>query len=391
MREKNKIGNICVIVLFCMAIGIFFALELIVNAKETIHKLMHITPDTIGATVQEIDSAYNNHVPFNTYLLKLDSIRQLVMNSLGYEDGSGLIVRDSKDRLHSLSEEVTKEILNIEVKNVESLADYCKADGIPFLYVQAPFKADTYEKDLPYGLRDYSGENSDGMLNALESNRIDTLDLREQLIENDVFYKTDHHWQVKSAYQASTILAKSISAYDGLSDIYIEKYGDASNYKTSTYGNFLGSYGRRTGEVWSGIEDFTYIFPTFDTNFHFQHIKNGEVVVDKQGDFEKALISDPSESDYYCSYMNNSYVEMIIDNLNAENDKKILVISDSFGRTMCCYLSLYFRTLVNLDTQDGRFDGSIKEYINDYKPDAVVVMFNSGMYVYQEVFERLKY
>ena len=74
----------------------------------------------------------------------------------------------------------------------------------------------------------------------------------------------------------------------------------------------------------------------------------------------------------------------------ANNDKKILVISDSFGRPMCCYLGLYVRELVNLDIQDKRYEGSIRAYIDEYEPDVVIIMFNAGMYNYSNVFERLK-
>ena len=53
------------------------------------------------------------------------------------------------------------------------------------------------------------------------------------------------------------------------------------------------------------------------------------------------------------------------------------------------FLSLYFDELVNLDTQDERYDDSILEYVDTYQPDIVVIMFNGGMFSYPSTFERL--
>lgn len=390
MYKKNKAYKLCFSSFFCITLFTFFVLELIANAEGIIYRATYFTPGTAEDTIKEINHIYEENIPFRAWLLRLDSYRQLVMNRMGYEDEHGFIVRDSEDRLHSLCGKVSREILESEIESLETLADYCKTNGIPFLYVQAPFKADIYKNDLPYGIEDYSGENSDYVLNKLKQHGIDTLDLRMHLTGEDVFYKTDHHWQIKSSFEASVVIAKVMSSYGALSDINQEYFGDLSNYESIIYKDFLGSYGRRTGQDYSGLEEFTYLFPLFDTNFHFQHIKTGEVVLEKSGTFEKALISNPLESDYYCSYLNNSYEEMLIENLLSENDKKVLVISDSFGRTMCCYLSLYFSTLVNLDTQEGRFCRSVKAYIDEYEPDIVIVMFNSGIYEYKEVYGRLE-
>lgn len=56
---------------------------------------------------------------------------------------------------------------------------------------------------------------------------------------------------------------------------------------------------------------------------------------------------------------------------------------------MGSFLSLYFDELVNLDTQDERYDDSILEYVDTYQPDIVMIMFNDGMFSHPSTFERL--
>lgn len=45
---------------------------------------------------------------------------------------------------------------------------------------------------------------------------------------------------------------------------------------------------------------------------------------------------------------------------------------------MGSFLSLYFDELVNLDTQDERYDDSILEYVDTYQPDIVMIMLMVG-------------
>ena len=65
-----------------------------------------------------------------------------------------------------------------------------------------------------------------------------------------------------------------------------------------------------------------------------------------------------------------------IHNENSSNGKKILVLKDSFGRVVTPYLALGVDETSVIDLR--HFTGSLKSYIEEYKPDAVIMLYYPG-------------
>ena len=86
-------------------------------------------------------------------------------------------------------------------------------------------------------------------------------------------------------------------------------------------------------------------------------------------------------------YLNNSYCETIIQNKLCTNGKRLLMISDSYGRPLAAFMSMYFSEVKNVDTQKDRYTGSIYDLIDEYNPDAVVLCYNSILYTAPEAFD----
>ena len=87
------------------------------------------------------------------------------------------------------------------------------------------------------------------------------------------------------------------------------------------------------------------------------------------------LIEDKEYNNKYSAYMFDGFVENRIDNKMSDNDLKALLISDSFSRPMAPFFSLCFKETRYLDSQEGRYTRSYVKYIENYKPDIVVLMF----------------
>lgn len=83
---------------------------------------------------------------------------------------------------------------------------------------------------------------------------------------------------------------------------------------------------------------------------------------------------DDEYNNKYNAFSNQGSVENRFINHSSLNDKKVLLISHSYGRPLSMYLSLCFGELRNIDLQEGRFTGDICAYIEEYNPDLVIVM-----------------
>ncbi len=267
------------------------------------------------------------------------------------------------------------------------LSNYVKNCGIPFMYVQAPFKLSFHKNQLPRTKKDFSDENVDQFLGLLEKGNVDYLDLRPLLFSKgkrgkDLFFNTDHHWNIETAFEATGLIEEHINKTYGFA--INEKYRDMDNFKKTEYKNcFLGSMGRRTGALYAGLDDFSLITPRFETDMVLAEINDKENPVLKRGTFEEAILEMEYLKNNYNFYKNRYEVyhgddrELVFTNNNVEKGN-ILIIKDSFGVPVYSFMSLGVHQIRALDLR--LFKDSVFEYIEKYKPDLVLVLYNGDSF-----------
>jgi hypothetical protein len=113
----------------------------------------------------------------------------------------------------------------------------------------------------------------------------------------------------------------------------------------------------------------------------YSHYINDDLSIKADGNFYKSFIDEPiitnnSYNNKYNAFLHGGYCENRIKNYLADNSLKCLLISDSFSRSMTPYLSLCFMETRYLDPQSGRYTNSYFNYIDIYKPDLILVLFN---------------
>lgn len=255
---------------------------------------------------------------------------------------------------------------------ITQLKSYLDKQGIEFLYVIPPYTSDKYDSQLPTGAIDYGNDNLDRFAKMLREGGIDPLDLRETMQEDDVdhynmMYRTDHHWTTKAGFYA----------YSKINEILLQKLNcevdpivmDFANYSVTTYHRWhLGSNGQRTGVYFAGIDDFDLILPAYDTS-----ISDGYEV----GTFEDIAIRkdalekrDPTSRYTYDDVLGKMLLGIFANNKSL-NDKKIMVITDSYGKAVNPFLILSYREV---------WSGEKAEYrtIKEYNPDVVIILHYVG-------------
>lgn len=266
-------------------------------------------------------------------------------------------------------------------ENVIEFVEFLDAAGIPSLYVESLFKVDRTDHD-PLLYDDYTNRNADELLHYLREAGVEVMDLRENVFSQELdhyslFFKTDTHWLPSTGlWAAGEIVAHLNEEFGALidSDLLLSDRYQGILYEDA----FLGSLGRNAGLSWCGADDFTLLLPDFDTDLSYVSEGAG---IDRSGSFDEALIFwehleniDYYEESCYASYMNGRQACAQIYNHMAENDIRILLISDSFGATVAPFLAL---EVSEVDFIDPRlFNGSIESYIRESEPDIVVVMMN---------------
>lgn len=268
---------------------------------------------------------------------------------------------------------------------MEDLQGFLEEEGIGLLYVQAPAKVSMTDKKLPAGMQDFANENADGLIEELQEAGILVLDLRPEMydIAEDyygAFYVTDHHWKTTTAFRMAGVLARYLNDQYGFA--FDEKYYDIANYNVEKYEDyFLGSLGKKVTLAMTEPEDFELIVPDFDTSFSIQIPERD---IDLQGKFQDTLLDyrHLEEIDYYhencyAAYMNRNDAVASIHNgaASCNEGRRILFIKDSYSTPFIPYIALgveYVDTLYEI-----RFTGSVRSYIDAFRPDLVIVMYSA--------------
>lgn len=272
------------------------------------------------------------------------------------------------------------------IDSLADFADFVKAQGCEFLYIQSPGKSNPFADKELNGI-DYSNANTDELLQGLRERNIAVYDLRSDLHEavgdagwHQAFFRTDHHWKPSTALWAAKKVAEKLADGYGV-DVNFAHFAP-EDYDVVRYERyFLGSQGKKVTLANTEPDDFDVYYPKFSTHLY---AKIPSRSVDGEGDFtilydEQALgTGDFYNESPYAMYGYGDQAEIIVHNYENENlrDKRILLIHDSMLDTAMPFLVMGVKDLRELDIR--HFKGSVQKYVEDYQPDIVLVMYKTS-------------
>ncbi len=276
----------------------------------------------------------------------------------------------------------SEEMLRNKAENLHTLDLRLKERDISLLFAICPYTSSKWDPELPIGVEDYGNTNIDRFMEMVSEYGIEKLDFREEMYADginqyDMMYRTDHHWTTEAGFYAYTKLSKWIQ--DKTNCEIDARVMELSNYTQTTYRKWhLGSRGQRTGIYYAGIDDFVLITPDFETS-----LSNGTV----EGTFNDLVINyAPLENREYTSRYTYDYVLGNAlgnyKNYMAENDVKVLIVTDSFGKAVNPYMILSYGEVQWCSTMQG----VTQAYLDEYDPDVVIVMYYANAVCEDNVF-----
>lgn len=328
----------------------------------------------------EADAAEN--LLFKEPLVEIDGLAARVFDKhfVRDTDYSYSVVRDNHNWLQFIT-------FNAKPKQILQELDAYTDLGVPIVYVQPPTKYIEGYTEFPATLHDQTGQNVAATAELLAAAGVPRLDLRSLAGEQDLpkeqmFYRTDHHWRVETAFWANAQTVAWLNEQFGWAIDADGYYCDLANWQQTDFGkNFLGSQGRRVGRFFGGVDDFVLIEPAFDTQFAVTlKQQNGEEVV-KQGSFSEVLLDWDmlNDSDIYSNrygaYWGADYPLVVADNLNNDDGKRVLIIKDSYSLPYGAFMATMLDELYMVDLR--YFDiADLADYIKEIKPDLMLIMYS---------------
>lgn len=335
--------------------------------------------------ISGLETLYNDELPYKVSFLELNGGFQRLLG-----------IRHINERYRLDNGQLTYVIPQTEVdwkaENVAAFRQALAEADIPFLYVNAPFKIDPTDKQLPLGVEDYSNENADAFLAILAENDVPYLDLRvpekEQGLDHyAMFYSTDHHWTAEMGFWAYQQITSQLTQMDE-SFAVDPVLMNTDSYEYTVYPQiFLGSAGRRVGKLYAGMDDLTLIQPKFETSLQMEDPVENTL---RQGSYSdtllyKELLTDGNDYEVsrYSVYSGGERAVTYYRNFSRQENfavqsspKRLLVVKDSYCAVVAPFLALSYDEVCLLDLRE--FQQNVMDFVTDYQPDMVIILYNPG-------------
>lgn len=384
MKTYFKVRSISTIIFLVFLFG-FSAINICYSGKEVFKEIKTSIDKNLSPKefVNAVDAKINDKVIYKEAFIETYGYIQKLMDKNEFSNFS--VVKDTEGKMHytyfATGANPTKEISDRTTKFAKEM----EKQGTNFVYLMTPDKYVEGVTEFPTGIPySYANKTADNFLNELEENNVDYIDFRDNILNSGIdkdklFFDTDHHWTIESSFWAFTELTKQLNEKYDLDLDKNNFYTDIDNYNSIVYPeSYLGSMGRKTGMLYGGVDDFTLIYPKFNTSYRYYTDSNSQKF-ELEGRFEDSLmLSYPfnanldlldAESDKYFTYLLGNRPLVQITNNNNPDGLKVLFVKDS----LIVPTAAFFSSMCSqMDLIDPRYyEGDIVEYAKSQDYDFV--------------------
>ncbi|WP_311487635.1 alginate O-acetyltransferase AlgX-related protein [uncultured Helcococcus sp.] len=338
--------------------------------NENRYKTKLIKPDKEnllnGEFITNLEESINDNLILRSKILSAQNY--LDINVLNKYKVSDVIFSQDKTKLFRFREDkgqVDEEQLNEDLENWEKINNNFKKSDVKLIVVGFPDQSHIFTDQYPYfafNNEEKYQESKKLFFNGLEKIGIENIDMDAYLRKDrEQFYtKTDHHPNFYAAMEAYKLVFDKLSN-DGL------KLDDVINKSDLLYGdyNFVGAHTRKV---------FNYIKEDFKMPYLEAKTPISYTRQDKE-DFGKEIFKN---TQYYASYMGGDSEFTLIDT-DREDLPNIMVIGDSTSNMLESIFWMNANKFISLDFRKIK-DRTIADYVEEYKPDIVIVSIISGYY-----------
>ena len=288
-----------------------------------------------GEFGEKFETYLSDHTSFRNFYVGLNSYYNLSLgNPLSngiYHCKDGYLVNDPVD---------TKRFM----PNIEVIAEFAKKQNIESAMILAPSTGYVVNDLLPNKHIIYNDDELFSQASSvLKDSGVTFVDIRDEFKSayksgTQVYYKTDHHWTANGAHLAYNALKSALD---------ITPYSK-DNYNIDTHSGFYGTTYSSSG--------FWYTKPD---NIELWHSKQKQDINVTITDGGKTIKNDSvfftqrlKEDDKYPVYLDGNHPYTVITNdvlKQNGNDKKLLVIKDSFAHSLVPFLADHYSEIIMID------------------------------------------
>lgn len=294
----------------------------------------------------------------------------LVKKGLGFCEQDGVyLADDGYYPTKTTMEDIDQKNYLQNLRYVEYLGDFQKDKTS---LVLAPSPGTILQEKLPVAAPYYDDEAMYETAGTVLKRTV-LIDPREEILEyakqNQVYYKTDHHWTLLGAYAAYSV------------------YSDVNGLESHTYGYFVP---KKISESFYGTMYSKVMAPgtEADTIYAATNIPQAKMTCDGE---EKSSIYDVeklTQKDKYAYFFGGNYGKIDIE-MNNDTSKKLLVVKDSYANCFVPFLLEGYNKITMLDLR--YYKKSVRELLEKENYDRILILYEMSNFAQDSNLYKLAY
>ncbi len=309
-----------------------------------------------GKYADNLNTYINDHFIIRNFWLKLNSFIQI---STGKKENNGVYI--GKDNyLFEKYRYGYDERNNIE-KISNTVNKFAQKVKIPTYFMLVPNSNYIYKEKLPDNVELYDQSIIINELYEKINDYAKTIDVTNILKNNkenqQLYFRTDHHM---TSYGAYLLYTEFCNSNDNLN---AKMLSDFKKKVIST--DFLGTLDSKA-QIFNQRKDCIEVYLN-DINMNVEGVYDGKVY---HSMFNEEYLK---QKDKYSYFLNGNYSKVVI-KTKVDNEKKLLIIKDSYAHIMSQFICQNYEEVHFLDPR--YYNASISDYIVKNKIDEVLFLYN---------------
>lgn len=242
--------------------------------------------------------------------------------------------------------------------SIQSFAN--KSKDITSYLLLAPTSVEMYKEKLPLFASSYSEKEIINLARRQIEDSLSFIDVYNTLLSKkneQIFFRTDHHWTMRGAFYAYEVTAKAM----GLTPF---KMNDFSIDRVSK--DFYGTYYSKANLHDIKPDQIEVFQPKFDVTYS---------VLYEDGEGSNTLYDWDflSEKDQYALFLSGNH-SLVKINSTVKSGRKLAVIKDSYAHAFIPFLANHFEEIHVLDLRYNHMN--IYEYLKENELHEVLFLYN---------------
>lgn len=245
-------------------------------------------------------------------------------------------------------------------KNLAEIKTFADSAPVPVTLLMVPNASEIYPEKLPPLTECYSQSTVIAWMIEELGDSLQFVDATDILLahkEEGLFFKTDHHWNMKGAYYGYQQLCQALGVKEKALSDYEETLGSTA---------FYGSLYSKAPSAFQ-IPDTLTMYENPMGSYQVNYVQEGVTSEDLYARENLEI------KDKYTVFLDGNHPYITIDS-NAGIDEHVLVLKDSYAHDMLPFLADTYAHLYVLDLR--YFHNDLSQFMEENEIDRVVMIHN---------------